>query len=59
MGGRRALESPVGGAAPTGLVAKLLQVGDPVEVNESSCDHQDVKQLMGVELEGGERIKLV
>lgn len=45
-----ALESAVLCAAPSGRVAKLLQVGDAVEVNESPRHHQDVEQLVGVEL---------
>lgn len=45
-----ALQRAVGGAAPSCRVAKLLQVGDAVEMNESSGDHQDVEQLVGVEL---------
>ena len=48
-----ALESALLGAARPRRVAKLLQVGDAVEVNESPRDHQDVEQLVGVEL--GER----
>lgn len=44
-----ALQRAVGGAAPSCRVAKLLQVGDAVEMNESSGDHQDVEQLVGVE----------
>lgn len=46
-----ALESAVLGAAPSRCVAKLLQVGDAVEMNESPRDHQDVEQLVGVELQ--------
>lgn len=45
-----ALESAFLGAARSRRVAKLLQVGDAVEVNESPRDHQDVEQLVGVEL---------
>ncbi len=45
-----ALESAVLGAARSRRVAKLLQVGDAVEMNESPGDHQDVEQLVGVEL---------
>lgn len=44
------LESAVVGAARSRRVAKLLQVGDAVEMNESPRDHQDVEQLVGVEL---------
>lgn len=50
-----ALESAVLSAAPSRLVAKLLQVGDTVEMNESPRDHQDVEQLVGVELGKRER----
>lgn len=44
-------EGAVLSAARSCCVAKLLQVGDAVEVNKRTCDHQDVKQLVGVELE--------
>ena len=44
------LESAVLSAARSRRVAKLLQVGDAVEMNESAGDHQDVEQLVGVEL---------
>lgn len=50
-----ALEKAVLGAAPSRLVAKLLQVGDAVEMNESPRDHQDVEQLVGVELREREK----
>lgn len=49
------LESAVVGAARSRRVAKLLQVGDAVEMNESPRDHQDVEQLVGVELGKDER----
>lgn len=45
------LEPAVLGAARSCRVAELLQVGDAVEVNERTRDHQDVEQLVGVELE--------
>ncbi len=44
------LEGAILGAACSRRVAKLLQVGDAVEMNESPRDHQDVEQLVGVEL---------
>ena len=50
-----ALESSVLGAAPSRCVAELLQVGHAVEVNEGARHHQDVKQLVGVELTERER----
>lgn len=45
------LEPAVLSAARSCRVAELLQVGDAVEVNERTRDHQDVEQLVGVELE--------
>lgn len=59
---RCALEGALLSAARSRREAKLLQVGDAVEVNESPCDHQDVEQLVRVELgekadrEKGERV---
>lgn len=47
---RCALEGALLGAARSRREAKLLQVGDAVEVNESPRDHQDVEQLVRVEL---------
>lgn len=44
------LEIAILSAASSCREAKLLQVGDAVEVNESPGDHQDVEQLMGVKL---------
>lgn len=48
--GVRVLKSAILGAARSRCVAKLLQVGDTVEMNKSPRDHQDVEQLVGVEL---------
>lgn len=45
------LEAAVLGAARSGREAELLQVGDAVEVHERACHHQDVEELVGVELE--------
>lgn len=45
-----ALESAVLSAAPSRCEAELLEVGDSVEVHERSRDHQDVEQLVRVEL---------
>lgn len=45
-----ALEGAVLGAAPSRAEAELLEVGHSVEMDESSRDHQDVEQLVGVEL---------
>lgn len=49
-----ALESAVLSAAPSRCESKFLEVGDSVEVHKSSRDHQDVEQLMRVELTDGE-----
>lgn len=38
--------------------AEFLEVGDSVEVNEGSRHHQDVEELVGVELEEAERRRL-
>lgn len=46
-----ALKGAVLGAARSRREAELLEVGHSVEMNESSRDHQDVEQLVGVELE--------
>lgn len=46
----RALECAILCAARSRCVAKLLQVGDAMEMNKSPRDHQDVEQLVGVEL---------
>lgn len=45
-----ALESAVLSAAPSRREAEFLEVGDSVEVHERSRDHQDVEQLVRVEL---------
>lgn len=52
-----ALEGTVLSAACSRHEAKLLQVGDAVEMNESPRNHQDVEQLVGVELGNTEREK--
>lgn len=51
------LEGAVLSAACSRYEAKLLQVGDAVEMNESPRNHQDVEQLVGVELGNTEREK--
>lgn len=51
------LEIAILSAASSCREAKLLQVGDAVEVNESPGDHQDVEQLMGVKLRRERRTK--
>lgn len=45
-----ALERAVLSAAPSRREAEFLEVGDSVEVHERSRDHQDVEQLVRVEL---------
>lgn len=40
-------------AASADHEAELLEVRDTVEVNESAGHHEDVEELMGVELEQG------
>lgn len=50
-----ALESAVLGAAPSRRETEFLEVGHSVEMNKSSRDHQDVEQLVGVELEMAHR----
>lgn len=44
------LESAILSAAPSRREAEFLEVGDSVEVHERSRDHQDVEQLVRVEL---------
>lgn len=46
-----ALESSVVGAARSCREAEFLEVAHSVEMDKSSRDHQDVEQLVGVELE--------
>lgn len=50
-----ALERAVRGAAPSRCEAEFLEVGHSVEMNKRSRDHQDVEQLVGVELEMADR----
>lgn len=51
-GGERALlEAAVLGAARPCCEAELLQVGDAVEVDECTGHHQDVEELVRVELQ--------
>lgn len=49
------LQAAVLGAARSCREAELLQVGDAVEVDESTRHHQDVEELVGVELEEEEK----
>lgn len=45
-------EEGVVGAAAFQAVAELLKVGDPIEVDKGCCHHQDVEDLMRLELQG-------
>ena len=42
-------EEGVVSTAPFQAVSELLKVGDPVEVDEGGCHHQDVEDLMRLE----------
>lgn len=53
------LESAVLCAARSCREAEFLEVGHSVEMNKSSRDHQDVKELVGVELQMADRETLL